>query len=253
MESLTIKKECFDEIAKDIFVKKGQSIDRHTPLYKYIDILALADIINNGNYTVVQRKTFSDRRESGELSNPGIECMLPEGQHARDEDKGRWMKYREIRCLSGDLFTSCFTYEKKELHAMWVAFTSGYNGVRIATTIGDFIESLDTSEYEVYIGKMVYSNMDLGLPNFERYIFTKNECYEIEKEIRMYFVPKKPLKSDDGQITLKVKDTKFISEVLLSPFIPRKIKGFPYTSIRQVLPAISDKIHPSHILEKARK
>lgn len=253
MKSVTIRKECFDEIAKDIFIKKGQGIDKHTPLYKYIDILALADIILKGNYSVVQRKKFSDRRESGELSNPGIECMLPAEQHARDEDKERWNKYREIRLLSGNLFTTCFTSEKKELHAMWVAFTSGYTGVRIATTIGDFIESIDTSDYEVYIGKMIYPNIDIGLPNLERYLFAKNECYEIEKEIRMYFIPKDSAAYSEDKITLKVKDAKFISEALLSPFIPCKMKGFLYTSIRQVLPTISDKIHHSGILENTRK
>lgn len=253
MEIPAINKTKFKEVAPHVFILNDNKIDKSTRIYKYIDLLALGEIVTKKIYRVCQRKKFSDLRERGELSNPFIECMVTCGKSSTEDDKNRWKKYEETRRMSGNLYASCFTIEKNELHAMWSAFTSGYTGVRITTTIGDFINNIDTEGYEVYIGKSTYSSIDRGLPDFERYIFAKNKCYENEKELRMYFIPKDGTDCNKEEITLKVKDPKFISEILLSPFIRRDMKGFMLTSLKNVLSDIADCITHSRILENGRK
>lgn len=256
MEIPAIDKTKFKEVAPHVFILNDNKIDKSTQIYKYIDLLALGEIVTKKIYRVCQRKKFSDLRERGELSNPFIEGMMTCGKSITEEDKKRWKEYQEIRRLSGNLYASCFTLEKNELHAMWTAFTTGYTGVRIATTIGDFIENIDTEGYEVYIGNSIYSSIDRGLPNFERYIFAKNKCYEIEKELRMYFIPKDGADYNEEEITLNVKNSKFISEILLSPFIRRDMKVFMLQSLKKALSDvdnIADCITHSHILENGRK
>lgn len=72
----------------------------------------------------------------------------------------------------------------------------------------------------------------------------------------MYFIPKDGIDCNKEEITLKVKDSKFISEILLSPFIRRGMKGFMLKSLKKALSDvdnIADRITHSDILENGRK
>ena len=76
MEIPAINKTKFKEVAPHVFILNDNKIDKSTRIYKYIDLLALGEIVTKNIYRVCQRKKFSDLLERGELSNPFIDCMV---------------------------------------------------------------------------------------------------------------------------------------------------------------------------------
>ena len=252
MKIINIDRERFKQIAPDVYCLKDDGINKKTFLYKYVDLLALADIVKNGNFKVNLRRDFSDRREHGELKNPFVETLLPVGKDATPEDRKRWEEYKEMRWACGFLPTSCFTREADELYAMWAAYTTGYTGVHITMTVGDFIDSISKSDYEIFIGNVEYLKKDVGLPDLVRYIFAKNACYIPENELRMYFIPKGLALSDDKGITIKIDGMKAISEIVLSPFIPQSLKGCMIKTVREIINDKNIVIRHSEILEKSK-
>ena len=239
-------KDQYSKLAPDIYCLKSETLNLSTKIYKYIDLSALIDIMN-GEFRVKLREDFSDRRENGELPLVNMEKMLPAGQSPTEQDYERWKKSEDIRNSVGKIPASCFTLNENELYAMWKAFTTGYTGLRISSTIDKFIESIDTKgKFEVYIGAMHYEHIDIGCQNFTNYIFAKNRCYEIEKEVRAYFIPKKYYPS---RPILKIDGRKLISEIRLSPFLPKGMKKFIIENLKNSYPELATRIRSSEILE----
>lgn len=216
-------------------------------LYKYIDLSALVDIID-GNFLVRLRKFFSDRHERGELDNPFIERQLPVGQKETDADAKRWNDLKQKRILSGNIPTSCFTLESEEMYHFWKSYTHGYTGIRIATTLGKFLDALDFSGFELYVGKIHYSKKDISAYNLAKYLFNKKLWYKSEAELRIYFIPKTEtvIRYEDVKIEIK---KEFISEIVLSPFIPQKLKGFAFKHIKSANDLKNCEINHSSIKE----
>ena len=245
----TIDKSKFHQLTNDVYILKSSDINLGTILFKYIDLLALIEIVKNKKFKIRLRREFSDRRESGELYNPFTEHLLQVGEHVTDHYTKIWEGYKITRKESGSLLTSCFTTCEDELYSMWKSFTNTYTGIRITTTIGNFIKSIDYTGYEIYIGKVEYLKNDIGMPDFERYIYAKNYCYKTEDEVRMYFIPKNEI-TEKKNIKLDIDTTKTFSEILLSPFIPQQMKGSYLQLMKSIFPELKDRIKHSRILEK---
>lgn len=220
MQNIFFDKTRFKELRSDVYVLGDVTED--TKLYKYIDLSALVDIMD-GNFLVRLRKNFSDRHERGELDNPFIECMLPVGQKMSGAYNKIWDDVKQKRILSGDIPTSYFTLESEEMYHMWKLYTQNYTGLRIETTLGKFLDALDFSGFEIFVGKMSYSPKDIPAYDLVGYLFCKKLWYKPETEFRVYFIPKGIAKIDDS-ITVGIKG-EWISEIRLSPFIPRNLKG----------------------------
>lgn len=216
-------------------------------LYKYIDLSALADIID-GNYLVRLRKFFSDRHEQGELSNPFIEHMLPVGYKVTGDDIKRWDDLKQKRLLSGDIPTSCFTLESEEMYHFWKSYTQNYTGIRISTTLGKLLDALDFSGFELYVGKMRYSKMDIPAYDFTKYLFHKKLWYKPETEFRVYFMPKGVADIGSEAVEINIKK-EFISEIVLSPFIPHKLKGIAIKAIKSLYNLENCQVRHSSIKE----
>lgn len=243
-------KDQYSKLAPDIYCLKSETLNLYTKIYKYIDLSALIDIMN-GEFRVKLREDFSDCRENGELPLANLEKMLPAGQSPTKQDYKRWRKSEDIRNSVGKIPTSCFTLNENELYAMWKAFTTGYTGLRIGSTIDKFIESIDTEgKFEVYIGAIHYDYIDTGCQNFTNYIFAKNRCYQIEKEVRAYFIPKIYNSSHNpSRPILKIEGRKLISEIRLSPFLPKGMKNFIIGNLKNSYPELATQIRSSEILE----
>lgn len=241
----------FDEIAPNVFRWRKSGLNLSTRIYKYIDLSALIDI-GKGNFRVQQRRNFSDRYESN-ISLRREYYSENDEENCKKADERALNEY--MKKLSAELPTSCFTKRSGELHAMWKAFTSGYTGVRIASTIGQVVESMRSSDYNLYIGTMKYEKV-VWRYDALRDMFSKDLCYSPEKELRIYFVPKngsleKETFDSNGVINLNVDSGKFITEITLSPFIPRAM----YMPIHDMISAYFSKarIKSSTINEKPIK
>lgn len=246
----------FNEIKPNIYLLKESRVDIDTPIYKYLDLSALADIMTGGSFLIKCRKSYSDRHEGGEIGNPFAECLLPVGQKPTKADLKRWEDLKTLRIRSGNIPTACFTLETGELYAMWKSYTSEYTGVRIKTTLGQLIENLDLKDWMVYTGAMHYSSVECGaLPGISKYIFTKNYCYYPEKEFRIYLIPQKewPAEWEDTNKPhfIKINGEQAINEIRLSPFIPQKFRGEYLKTLKKAFPMLSNRIYHSSILEKS--
>lgn len=228
-------KKLFEEIAPNVYGLKRNGINFSTRIYKYIDLSALIDI-GNGNFKVQRRMDFSDRHES-------TVGMLREFYSENDDENYKKSDERNLNEIlkkqSAEFLTTCFTKRSSELHAMWKAFTSGYTGVRISTTIGQIVESMKLDGYNLYIGTVKYEKVVWGY-DVVRDMFTKNPCYSPEKELRIYILPKNGELPKEA-VNLKVDSEKLITGITLSPFIPQPIhipirnmlsKRFPNANIQ---------------------
>ena len=250
MDFIKFDKRDFQEIRPNVFLENRSVNMVDVPIYKYIDLSALMDIAD-GNYMVKRRKEFSDLTEQGRLSNPFIERILPYGYSATQSDLDRWGDLKKRRKLSANILTSCFTLESDELYVMWKSYTIGYTGVRIKTTINQFLDTINIDGYELYVGMIKYSTLNVGAYDFTAYMFNKNIGYKTEKELRIYFIPKilgrGETTASESHVIIKVDNTNFISEILLSPFIPSKLKGGAISYLKNKFSEIE--ISHSRILE----
>lgn len=254
MNMVSLYEKCkndFRPIAKGVYCLNQDDIDLNTIIYKYIDLSALIDMLN-GNYRVKLRRDFKDQSEHGKLENPFIEHLHRVGYSATKKDRQRLKELEERRGNSKYLMASCFTYNTKELHALWNLFTEGSTGIRIKTTIGKFINCLQFDGYEIFIGRMNYVGINWGAHNYTKYLFTKNECYEPEQEVRFYFVPKNlQCKVEDEPHVFPITDCKdMISEIVLSPFIPHIEKGKAIQSMKNLFSELGNGVRHSIIMEK---
>lgn len=240
MTAKFLKDEYFKQIGKDIYLYNGCNLDM--AIYKYMDIFALFDIMA-GNFRVRLKKEFSDYHEQGYMKDPYFQSC------SEKELKDPFRKYEwEKKKLSVKIPTSCFTSNNVEIHAMWKAFTFGYTGVRVSTTIGQFINSLRFTGYSLYIGPIKYVQKIVWKYDVTEFIFSKNECYYPEKEVRIYFIPNDGQFGDEN-ICLNISSTNLFSEILLSPFLPKILRGTVKNNLEVLYPLLKDKIHYSKIWE----
>lgn len=245
MQNIFFDKTRFKKLRSDVYVLGDVTED--TKLYKYIDLSALVDIMD-GNFLVRLRKNFSDRHERGELDNSFIECMLPVGQKMSGAYNKIWDDVKQKRILSGDIPTSCFTLESEEMYHMWKLYTQNYTGLRIETTLGKFLDALDFSGFELFVGKMSYSKMDIPAYDLVGYLFCKKLWYKPETEFRVYFMPKGVADIGSEAVEINIKK-EFISEIVLSPFIPHKLKGIAIKAIKSLYNLENCQVRHSSIKE----
>ncbi|MCM1332795.1 MAG: hypothetical protein NC248_09320 [Bacteroides sp.] len=236
----------FNKLSDNVYLLKSPDLDITTKIYKYTDLRALF-AISDGKFRISKRNSYSDYWELGEddLRNPEHlhSVGLPYTQHDA-EQLHRQLEYRK---KTSHLLTSCFTLESDELYSMWKCFAPSDTGIRITTTIGDFIDSIDISGYTTFIGKMCYQKYDVGVSN-PLFLFTKKEFYSTEKEIRFYFVPNDRSISQETHVMLKINPVVMVSEILLSPFIKEsKMKGWMLKSLKSEFSLLSDKFNHSSI------
>ena len=100
---------------------------------------------------------------------------------------------------------------------MWKNYTTKI-GVRIKSNINNFVASIDTDKYTIVCGVISYDGY-ISKP-FEECIFSKEQYYKDEDEVRFYFLESNN-KTISGESIPVFPDT-MIDEIILSPFIHRK-------------------------------
>lgn len=243
---LDLNKDCFVE-ENGIYIMKDSDLDMHTPIFKYLTDEALEGIIA-GKFLIRQRKSFSDLHESGVLDNPFSEVLCPIEMKAPQSLIKYWEDVKERRIKSGNLHASCFTMDSDEKTFFWNMY--GDKGVRLETTIGDFIDGIDHAEIDIYIGEIKYSSIEGGVPDYTTYLFLKKNPYVAEQEVRMYFIPKNENLCNTTEIFLDVNISKMLKGIIISPYHTPKEKGKYMRELKGRFPQIANNICHSKIKEK---
>ena len=179
----------------------------------------LSMLVTNKLY-VARKENFSNI-DNQECSLPlkrlfAIQCV---GDNVTTHDissrsrfcKNLFEEYKE----SKKLLTSCWSLRETDNYLMWKSYTSGI-AVCIKTTIEQFIESIQTNDYQVICGKIEYGGYRSN--NIEDLLFSKRPYYSNEEEFRFYFY-REGNGYDSDHIFLPISIENMIYEVVLSPFI----------------------------------
>lgn len=216
---------------KEKQVKEGQNkiyyvlskFDPTTPIYRYLDFDFLLSFLSKERLDVPMKYTFSDSHESTlpvshffgirAVGNGAIETTSAKNDILRQ----KWNEYKE----ESGILTSCWTIRQDENYLMWKAYSSKM-GVRIKTTINDFVSSIKTDDYDILCSEIAYSGHKYGA-DLEEQIFSKDSFYSNEEEIRFYFYPTNKDKSKGNstisRINIPFCPKDLIQEIILSPFI----------------------------------
>ena len=233
-----------DQIASRIWVSRStikKGLNR--PIYRYMSFEHLLSMLSNQELFFSNRKSFSDRRESGAIFDLKTDLTLNIVERNKKIKEQRKKKYSRVREAAKSICISCWTFGNntaKEDYLMWKTYNSENVTCRIETTIEDLIHCLlPQDDYDIIISDVSYSNMIIESAN--NYIFNKSIYYSSEKELRMCVLSK------NDYVKLRINLFAFIKEVILSPFISREFSRFLINQLRIPYPTIT--VCMSRILE----
>ena len=136
------------------------------------------------------------------------------------EKPDRNLTYKDIV----DCPISCWTKTERESYLMWKSY-AGETGVRIKSSIHNLIASLQLDlekdgADKLYCGFMHYCENLLPSNDEEKQMFSKDEVYKDEDEIRFYFI----LSDDSNRKNtthrlIPIDPNVMIDEIRLSPFL----------------------------------
>lgn len=187
------------------------------PISKYMSFDSFIEVFK-GKFSISNRTTFDDKSEHGEYSNRRFYFFhffpVVKGLKPSEKDWERWRWEDEQRVVSKYVYTSSWTYKAYEDYLMWRVYASRGIGVRINTTVKDFLASLKLENCKLFCAKVCYKNT-AKQTTFDR-LFLKNKEYDSEMEMRFCIVPDKE-NVEKNRILVNV-NPDFIKSVTLSPF-----------------------------------
>lgn len=174
----------------------------------------------------------------------------------------------DVRGVANRFYAQCWSLNK-DSNAMWRIYSGkDYDGVRIATTLGDIVSLLypiHNKEQYPYIGFMKYEwkkDIKQWLTNHSSLtfldwlhaanesLFIKRKNFNYEKEFRI--VISTPTMDDGGRqnkvqdhFSIPIKLNEFIKEISLSPFIDKNLRNEHYKEIFEYVQDSSVKVNQS--------
>lgn len=173
-------------------------------------------------------KLYAKRRRENDDANEGyykkhleFRLTIANGNNVSNtESPKRSLSYRDIV----DCPISCWTKTERESYLMWKSY-AGEIGVRIKSSIHNFIASLQLDLGKegvdtVYYGSMNYCENLSPSDDEEHQMFSKDEVYSDEDELRFYFKLSDDSNKKGTTHRLVPVDPKvMIDEILISPFL----------------------------------
>lgn len=173
-------------------------------------------------------KLYAKRRRENNDANEGYYknylefgfSIADENGVSNTESPKRDFTYKDIV----DCPISCWTKTERESYLMWKSY-AGDTGVRIKSSIHNLVASLQLvlekdGNNKVCCGSMNYCQNFLPSNDEEHQMFSKDEVYSDEDELRFYFIL-----SDDSNRKctthrlIPIDPNVLIDEILLSPFL----------------------------------
>ncbi len=227
------------------------NIDINMPVTRYMNIAELLGMMK-GEISVPMRMAFPDKLEHGLPNNPYSHRISVYGDKVTPKDIQRWNKIKQDRIAIKNWFAICFSEELQERASFWNAFTKGVDSVFVKIKLDDFISAIDTTNFNLYIGKIKYRE-SISTHDLVDFAFTKETPYRDEKEIRIYLLPK------SGELKWEYEDNRsrykmnfnfkpqIFSKITLSPFIPGIVKPIFIKELLETNKFNREKLEPSKI------
>ena len=228
--------EEFKSLYENIYVQDLALLN--VPISKYMSFSSFIEVLN-GNFSIGNRTSFDDKCEHGEYCDMRFYFFhffpVVKGLKPSEKDWERWSREDKQRIASKYVYTSSWTYKTYEDYLMWRIYASNGIGIRINTTIKDFLLSLKLENCRLFCAKVRYRNTAKHTA-FDM-LFFKNREYDSENEIRFCIVPNN---IDIQKIRISVNvSLDFIKSVTLSPFESSNIIDMCRDTIGKLRPDIA--------------
>ena len=105
------------------------------------------------------------------------------------------------------MFCSCWFQNDYESHSMWAEYgDKSPTAVAIQTTVGDLIDSLETAQYNVHIGKVNYKDYETEhIGGYEN--FALQDLTDDDKVLKLFYAPithKRKLYADEHEVRVVI-------------------------------------------------
>ena len=208
-----------------VFVKgHNYKLVSETKIYRYMRLSTLLDMLFYGKMHIPNRLDFTDLREKNGL-NKLVEELSSFSSVPSYREKQIMKRMEKDRQRALSLCVSCWTLDQRnnqtndESFLMWRAYSKDDIVCRVGTTIGQLIDSVRGTSYDIIISDVDYKG-EKEMMEYEDMVFRKSIYYEGEQEIRMVVL------SDNKQgIDLSIDIGKLLDEIKISPFVP-PVLGF---------------------------
>ena len=238
----------YKKVSNNIYIGKDISLD--TCIYRYIRLEHLIDLLETTSLFVPNRKFFSDKREVGKKQNlKNLFRFTP--CHMTDIDKKYYTYLSQQIEESHNICISCWTYDKLlknknneniENYLMWKSYSYSHIGVRIKTTIKDFLCSIQNLENTIIANSVIYKKESADY-SVNDSIFTKTEHYIYEDEFRVSIL------STNDYIRIPINTESMLHQITISPFTQKRFYNILKEFLESKYPFLAKKIIKSEINE----
>lgn len=250
-----------------VFITKGNfkvftryyssNITKDTPIFRYLKLEYLLEMLIKNQLYVSNRSAFSDLRDKcaiEKIDNKMKSYDLPKlqfGCSAAETFSSRVWKRQDEKDMEAlkELSISCWTLDKitdnniDENILMWKAYRDGDLMCRVGTTIGKLIDGLEP-DCDVIISDVCYDGHPSG-GLISQFTFHKLPYYITEMEVRLVLCKR----TKESQIIKLSNAIEIIDSITVSPFINPRVEDMVISYLKSRFQDLKDKIHPSKIAE----
>lgn len=209
---------------RNIRICLSDRISEQTCIYRYTSLSNLI-LMLEGKFRLSRRKSFSDRRETGEYTSNYIKVLYKD---TLDKRRSQYhQRNKSLLELTSLFYASCWTLNEREVYPLWKAYTSNEYGVLIKSSVEDLLSSIQLEpRLALYCSPMYYEE-EKNKSNIYDMLFHKTPEYEIENELRLYIIPENLSEDDSESTILKFNPETAINDIILSPFLsPAEAESF---------------------------
>ncbi len=144
------------------------------------------------------------------------------------------------KAVPNNTFVNCWYLSDVESAALWKLFPKSNEGIAIKSNVWKLNQAItsantnNSDEYTMYADSVTYGHEKVAARktnihlNYDAAVFTKRQCFEHEKELRlvMYYSDlKTPALHDETGLKIEVDLDSMISEIIISPEAPSWMEG----------------------------
>lgn len=216
-----------------IFVKgHNYKLMPETKIYRYMRLSTLLDMLFYGIIHIPNRLDFTDLCEKNGL-NQLVEKLSTFSSVPSYREKQRMKRMERDRQRALSVCVSCWTLDQRnnqtndESYLMWKSYSKDDIVCRVGTKIGQLIDSIKETSYDVIISDVDYKG-EIEMTEYENLIFRKSIYYEDEQEVRMAV-----LSNSKAGIDLRVDNHILLDEIKISPFVPPVLGYFILSHLKE--------------------
>ena len=243
--------EAFPVSEKNYHLRRKDDLE--LPIYRYMRLSPFLQILFDKKMEVHRRYCFTDWREQ----EPFIHCgfsfghLYPAGEKVPEVLHRRWEEEDKEKARRSALIpVSCWTTNREDQYLRWKAYGTGLLTVRIGTTVGKILQSMEGYLYPIYAGKVDYKEKMIPSPDYGK-LFWKHPTYQCEEEFRFCFFDESEREAMRSAIAVGLSSTDFIDSVMIHSFVDNGLALDIRDMIRRILPQTP--VEKSALIEVERR